>query len=430
MRRIVIVHAQPGMVLRTPINGPDGEMLFASGHVLNEADIAMLHEADAAEIEVQDALAAYEHERPLFAAPVEAAALQALNTLIMFQSGLDAPVSFEAVQKLFRALDELVDGLYPDVEGQVDFSGPDSLQGHDYIHPIKVAEVATCIGRLLGLPKSRLVELSKACALMNIGYSALRRSLLDEPRGLEEHEWRHHVEMHPEYGVKMLAAAALSNDVVTAIAQHHERWDGSGYPRKIKANEIAEFARVIAVADTYVSLRSRRAYRNALSHKEAMKLLEEGSNEFFDPAVVGACRDVMKKLVPAASRRPSLGTSRAVATAEHSATSAIEPPARTAAPDAVPAADIKRGPRDEPGPPVGHLASPPAAVRVLVPASRVGSARVGVVRAAPVDIAAPVPAVARRSTRRGGRPRRTLWAAGYYLGTVRGAAWDPSRIER
>src|SRR5581483_7746133 len=62
-------------------------------------------------------------------------------------------------------------------------------------------------------------------------------------------------------------------------AQHHERWDGSGYPHKLRGEKISVYARIIAIADTYISLRSRRAYRTALPHREALELIVDGADD-------------------------------------------------------------------------------------------------------------------------------------------------------
>lgn len=297
MRRVIVIDAQPAMILHDPVLGPDGEEILAAGRVLTQEDLAMLRESGRAEITVEDVFGRAIAPRLIFPAQIESAALQALNALIMVHPGLDAPVRFKNVQKLYHALDELVDGVLGDLDGTADFAGPDSLQGRDYVHPIKVAELCVAMGRLMGMPKADLLALAQASALMNIGYSALRRSLLDEPRGLEEHEWRHQVEMHPEYSVRILTESGLPDDALVAIEQHHERWDGSGYPRGLKGKGITQYARIIAIGDTYVSLRSRRAYRPPLTHKEALELLNDGSDEFFDPELVQVFHDLAARLI-------------------------------------------------------------------------------------------------------------------------------------
>ncbi len=240
---------------------------------------------------------------PLFRAANEGAALQALQSLIMLHPGLDQPARLEDIRKLRAATDALVAGAYDEPDGSVEFAGPDTLQGHDYIHPIKTVEMCILLARATGMPRDEALALASAAALMNIGYAALRRSLLDEPRGLEEHQWRHQVERHPEYGVRILSGAGLSEAIIDGVAQHHERWDGGG-TLGLKGAEISAFARIIAIADTYVTLRSRLAYRNALSHKDAVALIERDADGAFDPDLVRAFPDAAT-LMPASDQSAS-----------------------------------------------------------------------------------------------------------------------------
>jgi HD-GYP domain-containing protein (c-di-GMP phosphodiesterase class II) len=84
----------------------------------------------------------------------------------------------------------------------------------------------------------------------------------------------------------MLKDAGLAKDAMLAIAQHHERWDGKGYPDGLKGHEISLYARILGIADTYISLRSRRPYRKALRPHEAIEFIIAYSSELFDPELV------------------------------------------------------------------------------------------------------------------------------------------------
>jgi HD-GYP domain-containing protein (c-di-GMP phosphodiesterase class II) len=423
MRRIVVFAAQPGMILHAPLTVTNGGPALASGHVLTEADLAMLRESPGTMIEVEDALAAYARELPIFPAPAEGATLQALNTLIMMHPGLEQPVSVTSVQKLVSAIDAMIDGADADMQGTMDLAGPDSLQGHDYIHPVKTMEICIVLARALRLPRSEVSAIATAAALMNIGYAALRRSLLDEPRGLEEHEWRHHVEKHPEYSVRILAEAGLGDGAIQSIADHHERWDGSGYPRGISGADIPLAARIIAVADTYVSLRSRRAYRNALPHDEAIALLADGAGEAFDPDIVRTFTEVAARLAG--------GTASARATsAQFSSSSVAEDDAAAARrrepqPDALEHARVARD--DAPADDLPVPDRPPARPRAnparesTRPSESAPARQAPVTERARIRHAATTVSARSRPTPPARPPRRhaprSLWAARFYLET-------------
>ncbi len=232
---------------------------------------------------------------PLFAGHVESKAAEVLNVLIFAHGGGDAPMHAEQLIPIRASLTSLVDCLFPIKGDYADFAGADSLDGIDYIHPTRVAALAVVIGRELGMPRSELINVAQAASLMNVGYLALRRSLLDQPRRLLEGEWEEHIHTHPDRGVKLLARSGLADDCLRAIEQHHERWDGSGYPAGLRGDGISRHARIIAVADTYVSLRSIRPHRPPVDAEVAIEEIAAGRGKLFDPDVVDAFEDVIAR---------------------------------------------------------------------------------------------------------------------------------------
>ena len=130
--------------------------------------------------------------------------MEALNVVILVHGSDRQPFQYDQLVQLQTCLTRMVDALFPAVGDTVDFSGPDSLDGNEYVHPIKVAELAILIGRELGKPRSALIDLAMAAALMNIGNLALHGSVLEEPRHLLEGEWEQHEHTHPAQGVALL----------------------------------------------------------------------------------------------------------------------------------------------------------------------------------------------------------------------------------
>ncbi|HYM13998.1 MAG TPA: HD domain-containing phosphohydrolase [Dehalococcoidia bacterium] len=242
---------------------------------------------------------------PLFSPHVQAKAMEALNVVILVHGADRQPFQLDQLSQLQVCLTQIVDCLFPAVGDAADFAGSDSLEGTDYTHPIKVAELAVVIGRELGKPRSALIDLAMAASLMNIGNLSLRRTVIDEPRRLLESEWEEHVHAHPGQGVALLADSGLSDAVVQAVGQHHERMDGSGYPAGLRDDQIVRAARILAVADTFISLRSLRPYRAALAIDDALREISDGSGKLFDPEVVAAFETALARYTGIA-RDPSL----------------------------------------------------------------------------------------------------------------------------
>ncbi|TAK57466.1 MAG: HD domain-containing protein, partial [Dehalococcoidia bacterium] len=284
---------------------------------------------------------------PIFSAHAEAKAAEALNVLIFAHGGGGEPIHEEQLATLRWSLTGLVDCLFPINGDYADFGGVDSLDGIDYVHPTRVAALAVVIGRMLDMRRSELISLAMAAALMNVGYLALRRSLLDQPRRLLEGEWEEHIHTHPGRGTALLAQAGLFDDSLRAIEQHHERWDGSGYPAGATGGAISRSARILAVADTYVSLRSVRPHRPPVDAEPALEEIAAGRGKLFDPDVIDAFEDVIARFSGAMrpSRAGTIATTAAVAASEeHSAaqrdgSDAIDTAANAAAEPAYIAAD-------------------------------------------------------------------------------------------
>ena len=104
--------------------------------------------------------------------------------------------------------------------------------------------------------------------------------LTDDQRGI--------VRRHPALGETILSALAFLTEASRIVRAHHERWDGTGYPDRLAANEIPRAARILSVADAFVAMTSERPYRAALRPAEALGILIAARGQAFDPAVVDA----------------------------------------------------------------------------------------------------------------------------------------------
>jgi len=223
------------------------------------------------------------HRTPVFNPNAEAHAVQALNGVMMlFQTAL-RPIGPEELLELQHSLARLVDCLFPIEGNTADIAGFAPLPAGHYVHPIKTAEAAVLLGRSTGMPRSKLITLATAAALMNVGYVQLKQSLIDEPRKLMDGEWEQQMHTHPSHSVAALTASGLSHEAIAAIGQHHERWDGSGYPHGARGGEISIEARVLAIADTFIAVRSQRPHRPAMPAEQALHAIRDGAGQLFEP---------------------------------------------------------------------------------------------------------------------------------------------------
>jgi len=161
-------------------------------------------------------------------------------------------------------------------------------------HSDRVAVYSENIGRKLGLAKNRLELLKEAALLHDIGKLGVQEAILNKKMKLTDDE-RTMINRHPGIGEEVLKPIALDDEMLAVIKQHHEHYDGSGYPAKLKGDRINLLASIVAVADAYDAMTSHRAYRNDLSKKDAIDQLEENKGIQFDPKIVDAFVEVLKE---------------------------------------------------------------------------------------------------------------------------------------
>lgn len=152
-------------------------------------------------------------------------------------------------------------------------------------HSTRVSILCQDIGVKLGMNEDRIKELESVGLLHDIGKIAINETILDKPGKLTEDEWEQ-IKKHPEIGYRILSTVNEMSQIAEYVLYHHERYDGKGYPKGLKGEEIPLVSRIISVADAYDAMASDRPYRNALSEEEIVKELIKNSGTQFDPKIV------------------------------------------------------------------------------------------------------------------------------------------------
>lgn len=156
-------------------------------------------------------------------------------------------------------------------------------------HLVKVAEYCTEIARGLGLPKKDIDYLRYASPLHDVGKLIIPDSILKKKGGLTPEE-REIVKKHAQIGAEVFEGSNLNLLKIAMMISltHHERWDGTGYPQGLKGDEIPVFGRIVALADVFDALTSKRPYKRAFGFEEAVDIIKAESGTHFDPAIVKA----------------------------------------------------------------------------------------------------------------------------------------------
>lgn len=172
----------------------------------------------------------------------------------------------------------------------------DARDHYTHSHSENVAKFAVVIAYEMRLSAKEIETIREACELHDLGKIGVEDNILSKPAALNEQEWEQ-IKRHPATAAKILEPLAFLNEVVELISQHHEHYDGSGYPAGRSGEDILLGARIIHLADAYEAMTSARSYRKApLSKEKAVQEIKKNSGTQFDPRVVEVFLNIVDRL--------------------------------------------------------------------------------------------------------------------------------------
>ena len=190
------------------------------------------------------------------------------------------------VHEFGRAVDEMVDSMIDNPDALLWVARLDDDDRDTSAHGLRVAMYLVALGRHLGLPRRELAHLGTIGMLADVGKALLPQALLEKPGMLTPSE-HNVVKEHVRLGLEALHRdMRLAQPVEAGIAQHHERLDGTGYPKGLRGEEIGVFGRMAAIADSFAALIAVRAYANASAPQDALMNLYEWAGTSFDEPLV------------------------------------------------------------------------------------------------------------------------------------------------
>lgn len=174
-------------------------------------------------------------------------------------------------------------------------------------HSWRVALYASRLAVQLGLHGNEVLDIERGSLLHDIGKIGVSDTILLKPGKLTDEEW---VEMrrHSYYGYRMIKHIDFLENASKLVWEHHERWDGRGYPRGRRGDDICIGAKIFAVVDTYDAITSDRPYRKAQTHEVAIEEIEKMSGTQFDPSIVNAWLAIPKQEIISLKERAEMFT--------------------------------------------------------------------------------------------------------------------------
>ena len=171
-----------------------------------------------------------------------------------------------------KTIDLVLDSLY-------------KKSNREQLHSVRVSEICEAIAAMMDFSENDVYQIKIAGLMHDIGKIEIDEKTLNKPEKLSKEEWEK-MQRHPEIGYRILSSVSEFSGIANDVLEHHERWDGKGYPRGLKGDESSLFARIIAIADAYEAMTSDRIFGKALSRKDAISEMIKCAGTQFDPRIV------------------------------------------------------------------------------------------------------------------------------------------------
>ncbi len=156
---------------------------------------------------------------------------------------------------------------------------------YTYKHSLNVQQLSLLLGIRASFTENELKQLGHGALLHDIGKLEIPHSILLKPGVLTDEE-RAEIQTHPERGYSLVDVEGLSTESRTIILQHHENWDGSGYPNGVMKHEIHPFSQIVSVADVYEALIAWRVYAKPKTASEAIEIIAGLAGKKFNPEII------------------------------------------------------------------------------------------------------------------------------------------------
>ncbi|MDD2373252.1 MAG: HD-GYP domain-containing protein [Syntrophomonadaceae bacterium] len=284
MNRITVQNLKPGMVVARAIFSSDGRILLHSGIILSNRYIKRLTEFEINSVYIRDEIFGEVECCDVVADKTRINAIKMVRENFN-QLEKNHSLNTRAVKGM---VENIVDELLENRNILFSLSDIRAFDDYTYAHCVNVCILSIMTGITMGYNNSQLNELGIGALLHDIGKIRINLEILNKPGELTRDEFRE-IKKHPEFGFRILRDYQDLSLLSTHIAyQHHERWDGHGYPRNLAGENILEYARIAAVADVYDALLADRPYRPPYSINQGLNILKRMSGIYLDPTCVTA----------------------------------------------------------------------------------------------------------------------------------------------
>jgi HD-GYP domain-containing protein (c-di-GMP phosphodiesterase class II) len=288
MRFTSVAELKKGMVLSNDIVGEGCKTLFPAKTKLKAEHIERINKLGFSGVYTDDAQYAEIQAEPPVPDELYLEAVRAAKDFLTEAQTLtpDRGRRSQTTDRQKNVVIPIIDALSDRKKRLLDYIYQKPYKEYEYYHAAGSMILSLLLGFELGMEREQLYELGVAALLHDIGAVFLPQEVLNRPGTLTDEEFEI-VKRHTEKGFAYLHDYfRLSEEAAMGALQHHENYDGTGYPNQLKRKQISLVGRIIAVTDVYDALVSRRPFRPAMYAKQGLEILEQKSDRKFDPDIV------------------------------------------------------------------------------------------------------------------------------------------------
>jgi HD-GYP domain-containing protein (c-di-GMP phosphodiesterase class II) len=284
MRFVPVSSLVEGMVCGKKLYDVNQQMLLNSGSVIQKGYIDRIMSLGYQGVYIEDDMSNDIKVKDVISDELRMSAIKAVKDICIYAGStkkdykqLDAKVNKTKV-----LISHIVEEILENKDTMVNLIDLKFYDDYTFFHSVNVAVLSILVGAEFGLAKTELFNVGLASILHDIGKMFVDKDVLNKPGKLTIDEYEA-VKQHPSFGFNYLKESyEIPASVYVAVLQHHERYDGTGYPMKKSKQEISIISRIICVADVYDALTSSRPYRKALLPSEAMEYIMANGGTMFD----------------------------------------------------------------------------------------------------------------------------------------------------
>lgn len=280
MTRIHLSELKSGMKLAKDVILPDGRLLLLAGFIIKPMYMRKLAAFNIHEVYIdKDSFTPVEelYEEKLYRYAQDT--IREIFTQV--RNGKDSKITV-----VKETVVEIIQKVMENETVLLQLTGIRDIDNYTFLHSVDVCIYSTIMGKKMGYGKEALIDLGIGAILHDIGKCKVPMEILLKPDKLTDGEFRE-MKLHTVYGCEIIKSVYGLNSKIAGIAfQHHEKWDGSGYPLGISDKIINPFSRIVSLADVYDALTSDRIYKEKELPHKAADYIRKNSGVLFDPDIV------------------------------------------------------------------------------------------------------------------------------------------------